>query len=161
MTALDKNIKTVSTQAGMDSMVLGGMSLVAGIAVEEAVRILTTSIFTRVATSLGGSMAATATTAGGTTLTSAAGGGATGTLAGPVGVAVGVGAGLIFGGIVDWFMTNRLEEKLNTQCKNFLTATEMSIISDAQGLVSMLAQALAEINKATAPILRKQLGIWP
>lgn len=161
MTALNEDIKAVSTKAGMDGMVLGGMSLLAGFAVEEAVRILTTAILTRVAASIGGSMAATATTAGGATLTSAAGGGGTGALAGPFGAAVGVGAGLIFGGIVDWVMTNRLEEKLNAQCKEFLTATEMSITSDAQGLVSQLQKALAEMDKATAPILKKQLGILP
>lgn len=161
MVALDANVKDVSTNAGVDSLRIGGLSLLAGVAVEESVRILTTAILARVASSIGGSMAATATTAGGATLTSTAGGGGAGALGGPVGVAIGVGAGLIFGGIVDWVMTNRLEEKLNAQCKQFLTSTEMSITSDAKGLVSQLQQALGEIDKSTAPILRNQLGILP
>ncbi|MFZ4595832.1 MAG: hypothetical protein ACOYOF_16355 [Verrucomicrobiaceae bacterium] len=58
-------------------------------------------------------------------------------------------------------MTNKLEEKLNTQCKDFLTSTEQSIISDAQGLVAQLQGALTEIDKSTGPIIRKQLGILP
>lgn len=159
--AMGENVKTVSTKAGLDGAVIGGMSLLAGVAVEEAVRMLTTAIFVRVASSIGGSMAATTTTAGGATLAGAAGGGGTGTLGGPVGVAVGVGAGLIFGGVVDWVMTNRLEEKLNAQCKRFLSSTEQSITSDAKGLVSQLQQALGEIDKSTAPILRNQMGILP
>jgi hypothetical protein len=161
MSALDANIKAVSTKAGVDGVVIGGMSLLAGVAVEEAVRILTTAILTRVATSIGGSMAATATVAGGATLAGAGGGGGAGTLAGPAGTAIGVGVGLIFGGIVDWAMTNQLKEKLHTQCRQFLTSTEQSITSDAKSLVSQLQQALEEIDKSTAPILRKQLGIIP
>jgi hypothetical protein len=161
MLALDANIKAVSTNAGVDGVVIGGMSLLAGVAVEEAVRILTTGILARVAASIGGSMAATGATAGGATAAGAAGGGGTGALAGPVGVAIGVGVGLIFGGVVDWVMTNQLKEKLNTQCTQFLTSTEQSITSDAKSLVSQLQQALEEIDKSTAPILRKQLGILP
>jgi|GEM_PF-2708062 len=159
MLALNDNMKSVSTKAGVDGAVIGGMSLLAGFAAEEAVRMLTTAIIVRVSSSIGGSMAATATTAGGATLTSAASGGGTGALGGPVGVAVGIGAGLIFGGVVDWYMTNQLEEKLKAQCTQFLTSTEQSITSDAQSLVSQLQKALEEIDKSTAPILRKQLGI--
>ncbi len=159
--ALEESIEAVSTRAGTDGVVVGAGSLLVGVLVEESVRMLTTAIFLRVASSIGGSMAATATTAGGATLTGAAGGGGTGAVGGPVGVVVGVGVGVIFGGVVDWYMTNKLEEKLNTQCKDFLTSTEQSITSDAKGLVSQLQQALAEIDKSTAPILRNQLGILP
>jgi hypothetical protein len=158
---LNENIKSVTTKAGVDGAVLGGMSLLAGVAVEETVRILTTAIYVRVASSIGSSMAATATTAGGATAVVAAGGGSAGSLGGPPGAAVGVAVGLIFGGVVDWFMTNKLEEKLNTQCKDFLTSTEQSITSDAQGLVAQLQSALTEIDKSTGPIIRKQLGILP
>ncbi|MFZ4595831.1 MAG: hypothetical protein ACOYOF_16350, partial [Verrucomicrobiaceae bacterium] len=75
---LNDNIKTVTTKAGVDGAVIGGMSLLAGVAVEETVRLLTMAIYVRVASSIGGSMAATATTAGGATAVGAAGGGSAG-----------------------------------------------------------------------------------
>jgi negative regulator of sigma E activity len=135
---VEQEVDRVSKDAAVDGTQLGIATVVAGVAVEEVVRITTIWALQKLATS----MAATAATSGGTTATTTGTGGAAGTLAGPAGTAIGIGVGLIVGGVIDWWMTDRLQDKLEDQTLSFLRGLQAAMIEDKQGVVHILGEEL-------------------
>jgi len=150
-----------SRRTGRDAVVVGGLTLVTSIAVEEAVRCLVTAALVRVGAGLATSMGATAATAGGVTAAGGAGGGAAGTAGGPVGVAAGVVVGILAGFAVDWALGERLESRLNDDCRAFLTKVEAGLTAQPDGLVAAARTALAELDRVQSSVIKHQLEILP
>jgi hypothetical protein len=157
----EADISAASLQAGKDAVTLSGMTFLVSFATEEAVRSLVTLALTRVGASLATSMGATAAASGGATVAGGAGGGATGTLGGPAGIVIGIAAGLTVGIIVDYVMTERMEDKLNEECTMFLTKAETEIAKKPDGLVFSLEKAIIELDKIRVPIVKQQIEALP
>jgi hypothetical protein len=86
-----------------------------------------------VATLLASEAAIGGSAAAGATATGAAAGGAGGTLGGPVGTVIGVGVGVAVGVAIDWWMTERFQDKLAQQCDEFLGRVETSLVEGSEG----------------------------
>jgi hypothetical protein len=158
---IESSITKVAAQAGKDGIVLSSWTLVAAFASEEVVRRLVICALTAVGESLVASMGTTAAASGGATVAGGAGGGATGTLGGPAGVVIGIAVGLTVGIIVDYVMTARMETKLNQECTQFLTKTEVALTTDPKGLVPALEKALADMAKVQTPVIKQQIESLP
>lgn len=150
-----------SRRAGRDTVVVGGLTLVASFAVEEAVRHLVTAALVRVGAGLASTMGTTAATAGGVTAAGGAGGGAAGTAGGPAGVAAGVVVGIAAGFVVDWIMSERMETRLNDECRAFLTKIEAGLTTDPGGLVAAARSAVGEMDRIQSSVIEHQLEILP
>ena len=101
-----------------------------------------------------------AAAAGGATLTTTTAGGAGGSVAGPFGMAIGAGVGLVVGVLIDWWMTDSFKARLHEDLDEYLDKLKDGII-DGTGGKSGLRVALAEycddLHSAQARILHEQL----
>lgn len=158
---LEGEIGKTAAMAGRDAVVLSGLSFLATVATEEAVRKLVTVALTRVGASLAASMGATAVASGGATTAGGVGGGGAGSLGGPAGVVIGFAAGITVGIIVDCVMSDRLEAKLNRQCTEFLTRAETELLRSPQGLLATLEKAIRELHEIKCASIRQQLQSLP
>ena len=98
----------------------------------------------------------------------AGGGGALGTLAGPAGTVIGIGAGLVVGAAIDWWMTDRFKEKLAEQCNRFIDTVRDQLIDGTPqqpGLRSVFAEAVRLSDeaqrKAILDVLLEESGLPP
>jgi len=120
---------TIAEAGAKDTLVSGltavTVSGVAGWAAERVVIQVLARIAPMVAAQLGTSAAAAG---GGAMAGGAGGGGAVGSLAGPAGTVIGIGAGLVVGAAIDWWMTENFKEKLAEQCNRFLDTVRDQLI---------------------------------
>lgn len=152
-------IKLSQVQAG-DSVTQAVLNLVgsgvAGWAGEKVTVELIAAILARLATS----SIVTTTAGGGAAGTGGAGGGAAGSLGGPAGTVIGVGVGLAVGCVVDWWMTEKFKNKLNTECTTFLDNAERQMVSgdnSKPGLEAQLLNALAKQDSVLSQKLLEEL----
>lgn len=126
----------------------------------EVAATIATRIATQALTQVLGAMARTAATAGGATAGGAAAGTAGGTAGGPIGMAVGFGAGLIVGALVDWWMTEQFQAKLEGELNTYLSSLEVAIIKgnqNAAGLEPVLTEYCAQDRPVVEEIFRQSL----
>ena len=99
--------------------------------------------------------ATAATTAGGSTVGGAVAGGGGGSAVGPWGTVIGVTAGLVVGGVVDWAMESRFKEKVTRQTVEILDGMENAALNDRKkGLYAMLEQIVDENRAAHTEAMR-------
>jgi hypothetical protein len=129
-----------------DTVVAGLAAVCGGWVATDVAQGITSRVVTQVLARLGTAMAAEGIEAGGATLGGAAAGGGGGSLVGPVGTVIGLGAGLVVGAIVDWRMSKRFEAKVTEQCNWFLINLERNMrdgTPDSPGLKDELGEAAA------------------
>lgn len=123
------------------------------------------TVLTPVAASVVSHFASTGVATAGTTASLAAGGGASGTTVGPVGTIVGLSIGVIIGGLADWWMSARFEEKTAEQLNVLLTVIERQIIEgvqDEDGNTQGLDQIFSDANKEMKTLMRESTlkALW-
>jgi hypothetical protein len=126
-------------------------------------------VLARVAPMVAAQLGASAAAAGGGAMAGGAGGGATlGSLAGPAGTVVGIGAGLVVGAAIDWWMTDRFKDKLAEQCNRFLDSVRDQLIDgtlDQPGLRTVFGEAVRLSDeaqrKAILDVLLEEIGSVP
>jgi len=82
--------------------------------------------------------ATTATTTAGTTAVSSTGGAAAGSPGGPAVALIGFGAGLAVGVIVDWYMTDRMQEKLTGTLEDYFDEISKIIVLGTEKEVGVI-----------------------
>ena len=106
-----------------------------------------------------GTTAVTAAAAGGgATAGGAAVGGGGGSLAGPVGTAIGVGVGLVVGIIVDWWMTDRFQERLTNDLTEYIDKLEAGLLDGTDtdaGLKATIDKFVDDLNFAQATVTHR------
>lgn len=138
-------IHELLSQLPGQSVAVGVGSITAGIFAEEAVRQLVRAVIAQAAARI----AAGAAVSGGAAAGAVAAGGAGGTAVVPgLGTAVGVAGGLIVGAVVDWWMTDEFKEKVAEQCRQFLTTTQVALVTGDKGLEKLLLDHVINSNNA-------------
>ncbi len=117
------------------SVGVGVGSLAAGIVAEEAVRQLIRAVIAQAAARIAAGAAASGGAAAGAAVTGGAGGTA---LAPGVGTAIGLAGGLIVGAVVDWWLTDEFKDKVAAECRSFLIATEVALMTGDKGQEKLL-----------------------
>jgi len=150
-----------TAQMAGDSLALGVAAFIgSGIVVEEGTRMLVNAILVRVATYMAASTATSAAASGGATGAGAAGGGSAGSTIGPVGTVVGVVVGIAAGMLVDWWMTNKLEEKLTTECEAMVAGVKTQILigtPQSPGLNHAFSQSIQLLSNAEKEAIENTL----
>ena len=96
-----------------------------------------------------------AATAGGSTVGGAVAGGGGGSTVGPWGTVIGITAGLIVGGVVDWAMESRFKDKVTRQTREILDGMEKAALQDKEkGLYAMLKTLVLENKHAHRAAMR-------
>ncbi len=108
---------TASVQNALGAFVLGEVGFFAG-------RSIVAGLLARFGS---GALAGAAASAGATATGTAAGTGA-GSLGGPVGAAVGFGVGLAVGMVIDWWLTDKFQERLSQQMNSYLDTLGNTIL---------------------------------
>jgi hypothetical protein len=78
-----------------------------------------------------------------------------------VGVAAGVVIGILAGFAVDWVMSERMESRVNDECRSFLTRVEAGLTEKSGGLVAAARTALAELDRVQSSVIEHQLEFLP
>ena len=143
---------TIAEAGAKDTLVSGLTAVTAsGVAGWAAERVVI-QVLARVAPMVAAQLGASAAAAGGGAMAGGAGGGGTvGSLAGPAGTVIGIGAGLVVGAAIDWWMTENFKEKLAEQCNRFLdTVRDQLIDGTAQqpGLRAVFDEAVRLSDEA-------------
>jgi hypothetical protein len=119
-----RRVAGLATASVENAVVSFAASSAAAIAVEQLVpQILRILASEAVSAGLEAAAAGGSSMAGGGAL-----GGAAGWLGGPAGAAIGVGAGLALGAIVDWWLTDEFKAKLTQELTRYLNNLERSMI---------------------------------
>ena len=157
-------------ESGAKDNVVSGLTAVtvSGVAGWAAERVVV-QVLARVAPMVAAQLGASAAAAGGGAMAGGAGGGGTlGSLAGPAGTVVGIGAGLVVGAAIDWWMTDRFKDKLAEQCNRFLDSVRDQLIdgtSEQPGLRTVFAEAVRLSDeaqrKAILDVLLEEIGSSP
>lgn len=96
----------------------------------------------------------------GATATTTAGGGTAGSLAGPVGTGVGVIVGAMVGLGIDWWLTERFQERVTGELTSYLDELERGLLEgtdDDPGLKKTLERVVDDLNAAESVFMHKQL----
>jgi hypothetical protein len=130
-----------------DSVVSGLTAFVSGMAAGEAAELAARQVVASILSRVGTQMAARAVTAGGATVAGAAAGGGGGSFAGPAGTVIGLGVGFAAGAVVDWWMSEKFEAKMNAQLNAFFDNIDHQLIKgsdNAPGLEKSLQDAIKQ-----------------
>lgn len=133
---------------------------IATFVVAEVAAIAVHQIIVRILAAIGTSAATSAIAGGGATAGGAAAGGGAGTLGGPVGVAIGIGAGLVVGIIVDWWMTDRFQNRLADDLNNYFDELESGLLNgtdDDAGLRATVAKFIDDLSFAQTTVVHRAL----
>ena len=146
-------VQDITTNMARDSVVLGGLSLITGYVLQEAVENLALRLLISVAARVTASSAVIAAASGGATASSIVAGGSGGTaLGGPgAGTATGVAVGLVVGLALDWWATGELAEKLNKECTAVIWTVEHQLLAgthDTPGLKHILGKTIQTLREA-------------
>jgi HAMP domain-containing protein len=129
-----ERVRQLNAHTPRDNVVTGLVSVAGGWVGTEAGEVLAAGILTRIGSTLAVEAASGSATLGGTTT-----GGEVGSLAGPAGTAIGIGAGLAVGAAVDWWASNRLEAHVIDQSDKFLDTVEDEIVDGGQKVPGLRA----------------------
>jgi hypothetical protein len=157
------SIAGLATASVQNAVVSFAASSAATIAVEQLVsQILRILASEAVSAGLEAAAAGGSSMAGGGAL-----GGATGWLGGPAGAAIGVGAGLALGAIVDWWLTDDFKSHLTQELTRYLNNLERGMIDGVAadgdrpaqpGLRATLRRAADTIHAIQSRAVLKALG---
>ncbi len=149
-----------STNRARDSVYQGIATLV----VAEVAAISAHQLIVRVMLSSGTAAATSAAAGGGATASATATGGAAGTLGGPMGTVIGLGVGLGVGIAVDWWMTERFQEKLAHDLKVYFDGLQMALLNGTHsepGLKIALNQFVDDLSVAQTKVVHQSLVAAP
>jgi hypothetical protein len=156
-----QQVNAYTSKIATDSVLVGVLSFVAGFALEEATEALVNNIIKRVINYIATSAATTTAASGGATATAVAAGGSGGTvLGGPIGTVIGVTTALLVGVFADWWMTNKLEEKLTSECNQMIVDIKSQILvgtSQTPGLKHVFVESIRILNAAEEAAIRASL----
>lgn len=117
-------------------------------------------IVRQVLVSIGTTAATSAAAGGGATAGGAAVGGGGGSLAGPVGTAIGVGVGLVVGIIVDWWMTDRFQERLTNDLTEYIDKLEAGLLDGTDtdaGLKATITKFVDDLSSAQTTVTHRAI----
>jgi hypothetical protein len=143
---VDDRALAITRALPSDTVVAGLAALAGGWAATDASQAITTRIVAQLLAQLGTAMAAEGIEAGGATVGGAVAGGGTGTLGGPAGTIIGVGVGLIVGAVVDWWLSDKFEQKVADQCTHFLDTLEQRLRDGAPGSPGLWSTLVDTVN---------------
>lgn len=147
--SVEAQLVNLATDRGRASVYTGIAALVVGEAVEFVVHRLLVAVAARVgASAVAGAAAGGSATAG----TTATGAGA-GSFGGPAGTIVGIGIGLGVGVVIDWWMSEKFEARLNGEMKDYVeqVRTEIYHGKDGKGgLTEGLRTYVADLRRSQA-----------
>jgi hypothetical protein len=148
---VNRQLVEFATGRAQDSVYHG----IATFIVSEVAAIAGTQLLTRVVTAIG-TGAVTGVAAGSSAAASGAAAGAgAGTMAGPLGTSIGVGVGMVVGVMVDWWMTEQFQAKLENDLHQYLTKLRNGIIEGVNGqpgmreILSIFNDDLNQAHRAT------------
>lgn len=97
---------------------------------------------------------------GGATVTAATAGGAGGSVAGPAGTVVGIGAGLVVGICIDWWCTAYFRAKLSGELAGYLDSVEHALVDghdETPGLRQYFSGSAARFHELMSQTVKAQL----
>ena len=115
-----RDVEAMATKMGTDSVTQGLAAFAGGWIVGDVAQIAVRQLVTQIIARTGTQLAVQGVAAGGATAGGATTGGGVGSFGGPVGTVIGVGIGIAVGAAVDWWMSNRFEQKLIEKCNGYL-----------------------------------------
>jgi|GEM_PF-1536773 len=118
-------------------------------------------VASQVAARFGGTLASAAAASGGAAGVGTAGGGAGGSTVGPGGMIIGAAVGFTAGLILDWWMTERMQEKITIEINNYLTDMEESLINgsdEGSGVVGYYKKMAESVVDADVKHVRALQG---
>jgi hypothetical protein len=130
---VEQRAKMLSENWGTDTVVSGLGSFVSGWVAMDVAQGVTSRVVVAVLSRVGTQVAAEGIAAGGATAAGAAAGGGGGSLAGPAGTVIGLGVGIAAGAVVDWWMSERFEEKMTFQLNGFFDSVAHNIVEGSKG----------------------------
>jgi len=157
---VDQNIKSLSHKMGTDSLTNGVLAFVGDFVLGGTAGGVANAIIVYVSANLVSSTAFTSAVSGGVIMKLSVAGGAGGSTLGPVGTVVGAAAGIIVGGIADWWMTKNLEEELTNECNSLLSQVKAQLLmgtKDAPGLQQAFLESISILEEAEESALRKSI----
>lgn len=146
-------VGAISAEMAQYSVVVGVASILVGELLTRAVQELVAILLANVATSVAASTATVALTSGGVMVKSMVAGGAGGSAVGAPGpgTLAGAAVGFVVGLLVDWWMTDKLAEKLTAECGQMVDGIEHRVLSGADnepGLRAALAESIRILREA-------------
>jgi hypothetical protein len=130
---VEQRAKMLSENWGTDTVVSGLGSFVSGWVAMDVAQGVTSRVVVAVLSRVGTQVAAEGIAAGGATAAGAAAGGGGGSLVGPAGTVIGLGVGIAAGAVVDWWMSERFEEKMTFQLNGFFDSVAHNIVEGSKG----------------------------
>jgi hypothetical protein len=143
---VDERAIVITRALPSDTVVAGLAALAGGWVATDAAQAITTRVVAQILAQVGTAMAAEGIEAGGATVGGAVAGGGTGTLGGPAGTIIGVGVGLIVGAIVDWWLSDKFEQKVADQCTRFLDTVEQRLRDGTPGSAGLWSTLVDTVN---------------
>ncbi|MEW6077581.1 MAG: hypothetical protein AB1724_07210 [Thermodesulfobacteriota bacterium] len=160
-----QDLEPVLKEMAKDSMNVGLLSILGGFILEESATKIVQSVLAAVSSGIAATTASSAASSavstgviqGGNMLSISAAGGGAGSFGGPAGMIIGAVVGLTVGVIIDWWATEKLQEKLTDQCVSFLNNTKTAILSSEEGLIPSLYQSLSITGESYRRVINANL----
>jgi hypothetical protein len=130
---IERRAKDLSANWATDTVVSGLGSFVSGWVAMDVAQGVTTRVVVAILSRVGTQIAAETVAAGGATAAGAAAGGGGGSFAGPAGTVIGLGVGIAVGAAVDWWMSDRFEEKMTFQLNGFFDSVAHQLVEGTPG----------------------------
>jgi hypothetical protein len=153
---VDRRGIEMSRQLAPDTVVQGIAEFSAAWVTTDVTQAVASRLVVQIITRLGASMAVEGIAAGGATVGGGAAGGGAGSFAGPAGTVIGIGIGIVVGAAVDWWMSDKFEEKVVDQSNQFLDTLETRL-REGNGKTPGLRQTLTEAIKVAGQSQRKAI----
>jgi hypothetical protein len=129
---VERRAKDLSAHWAADTVVSGLGSFVSGWVAMDVAQGVTSRVVVAILSRVGTQIAAETVAAGGATAAGAAAGGGGGSFAGPAGTVIGLGVGIAVGAAVDWWMSERFEEKMTFQLNGFFDSVTHQLIEGSK-----------------------------
>jgi hypothetical protein len=144
----------MSRQMAPDTVVAGIAEFSSAWLATDVTQAVASRLVVQIIARLGASMAVEGVAAGGATVGGGAAGGGAGSFAGPAGTVIGIGVGIVVGAAVDWWLSDKFEEKIVDQSNLFLDTLETRL-REGNGKSPGLRQTLTEAIKVAGQLQRK------
>lgn len=143
-----------------DTVVAGIAEFSASWAATDFSQAIAARVVAQILARVGTTMAVEGIEAGGATAGGAAAGGGAGSVAGPAGTIIGLGVGIVVGAAVDWWLSDKFEEKVTGQCNQFLSMLDHRLCEGNQkapGLRQSFQQTLKLTGQAQREAVRRAM----
>ncbi|MCL5096808.1 MAG: hypothetical protein M1608_04635 [Candidatus Omnitrophica bacterium] len=156
-----ESLRAATRPMPSDSIAIGFASFGAGIAVDEAVKVVLRQVLGQIAARITATAAAEGIVAAGETGAAGIGGAGAGTAIEPGGgTVIGLVIGFTAGAAIDWWMTNQLREKISERTLRFLAVTKKLILegdNGKPGLKEAMNQGVTLFDRAMRISIRNAL----